>query len=73
VAGGGTGALLGGRDPLTGALIGGLTGGTTSGINELTGTNLGSYLSPVTGQLISGIVNGDSGSSLTNTLILVIL
>lgn len=69
VAGGATGAIINDRDPLTGALIGGLSGGTTAGINELTGSNLGSQLSPVTGQLIAGIVNGDSGSSLTNTLL----
>ena len=58
VAGGGTSALLGGRDPLTGALIGGLSGGTTAGINELTGSNLGSTIAPLTGTLISGAVNG---------------
>lgn len=69
VAGGGTGALIGDRDPLTGALIGGLTGGTTAGLNEVFGSNFGTDLAPVTGQLISGIVNGDSGSSLTNTLL----
>jgi hypothetical protein len=69
VAGGGTGALIGGRDPLTGALIGGLTGGTTAGLNEAFGSNFGTDLAPITGELISGIVNGDSGSSLTNTLL----